>query len=189
MKILHKINLLVAVCLLSLVMITVFSSGLKKQELRYHRLTEDVKQLRIHVLNALVREKNYEKTYTGDTDVFSSLDRAEASLSGLDRELLEDSARVDRIGMMLTTFREAFDAMVDAGEGLIETKDRINDLAESYGSKHLRADADIQRRIAESMLYEDEDVGALQDVCIVSCTPRWAVVAVWWAGYFWDTVG
>ena len=61
MKIVHKIQLLILISMLALVGIYIVSARFKSQELRYYTLAEDIKRLQVHVLKALVHEKNYEK--------------------------------------------------------------------------------------------------------------------------------
>ncbi len=107
MKISFKINLLLLAGVLALTVVFTLSSKFKTRELKYHSLTEDVGKLRTDVLNALIHEKNYEKKYQGEAQVFMSLKSAIDRLDLIDIGLLENSGQLISIKKANEDFRRS----------------------------------------------------------------------------------
>lgn len=163
MKIYHKINILILISIFALLGIFVLSAGFKTRELRYHTLAEEVKRLQVSVLNALVHEKNFEKTYKDEALVYTSLDKATQRLDKIEVSLLRDNQKTGQIENLLGQFKTSFAKMVQNSNELLSIKEKINRFARDYSREHLKADKKILRMIANSYLYEKMDIIALKE--------------------------
>ncbi len=116
MKIFHKINLLIIISVLALVLLAVFSAVFRAQELKYYSLVETVKNLQNHVLSAVIHERNFGRTYSGEKSVHSSIKKAKEELRQIDRAFLPSaSTQIDRISSLLHEFEEVFKKMTTGG--------------------------------------------------------------------------
>ncbi len=160
MKITYKIAALILISVLSLIGISIISSVFKAQELQYYTLVEELKTAQAHMLNALVYEKSFEKTFTNDEQVYPLLEKATAKLKNINAGLLEDNSHnIDEILDLINIFRDSFEKMAANARQLITKKNILNTLAADYFEQHQKVSNKLTMDISGSIFEEYGGIG------------------------------
>lgn len=160
MKITYKIAALILISVLSLIGISIISSVFKAQEVQYYTLVEELKTAQAHMLNALVYEKSFEKTFTNDEQVYPLLEKATSKLKNINSGLLEDNSHnIDEILGLINVFRESFEKMAKNARLLITKKNILNTLAADYFEQHQEVSNKLTMDISGSIFEEYGGIG------------------------------
>ncbi|OUR92156.1 hypothetical protein A9Q81_17025 [Gammaproteobacteria bacterium 42_54_T18] len=160
MKITYKIAALIFISVLSLIGISIISSVFKTQELQYYTLVEELKTAQAHMLNALVYEKSFEKTFTNDEQVYPLLEKATVKLKKINAGLLEENSKnIDEILHLINIFRDSFKKMAANARLLITKKNILNTLAADYFEQHQEVSNKLTMDISGSIFEEYGGIG------------------------------
>ncbi len=135
MKITHKLLFIALLSCFALIVSSLASHFFRTQESQYHELVDEVKNVRTHVLKALVHERNFEKNTSlqDKQQVLQSLQGAEAQLNQIQVQLLEDQQHhIDRIRVLLNEFRNYFLTLDDNLNRLVKQRQELNGLLANY---------------------------------------------------------
>ena len=168
MKILHKINLLIVISVLSLLALSLVSNKFKNEELKYYSLVESIKTLNNHVLNALIYAEKSEKDFSQGELVHQELDKGTTILSKIAADFQESDIKTEEIKLLLGDFKDSFQQMSQNNRVLLEKRKKVNDLATNYSLKNDDIAVKIDSITGASYFGysgsgEDEDYGSEED--------------------------
>jgi|GEM_PF-3642998 len=159
MRITSKINLLITISVISLITISFISSYFKAQEAEYYSLVTQIKSFQIHILDAMVSTKEFEKSYTDDKLVFKALRKGEDELKHINSVLLgEDAGKIKQASSLVDLFSRSFQQMTVNSRELILRKEKINKLISVYALKHDEVIGKITDDLGNGFFTTDTDI-------------------------------
>ncbi len=154
MKITAKINLMVGLTIIATVLLTFLQQTMKSQELAHYALVEQIKNMNINLLNALVEEKKIAFTLSDGKTVFYHLDSAVGAIEQTDASLLGDNTEdIDGLYNVIEEFRILFKDFLNKNQFLFQKKEQILAAAKLHNDTHKTLIKTIDTKIADSQLY------------------------------------
>ncbi|MGK5093952.1 methyl-accepting chemotaxis protein [Deltaproteobacteria bacterium TL4] len=153
MKIAHKIQALVLISSLFLLITTWSLAQLNNTKLEYYELIEKLDVFQRHLLMALVSHAQFKSSFSEEQKTKKLLETSQDFFKKIPIDLLKDQKQsLDEVQNTLSSFQSVFDQIVDKTRSLLQKKEILNQLVESYSKEIILVNTKIDEKIGNALM-------------------------------------